>query len=328
MEKIDFVIAWVDGADPIHQAKRAKYSGQTELTDAMQSTRFASDDEVYFCIASILKYAPYCGKIYLITDTQRPQFLDLFEKEGICEANQIQIIDHQILFKDYEENLPTFNSLSIETMLWRIPSLSENFIYLNDDFFFNSASVITDFLSNQKLKIYGHWKKIAIIKAKFNYRLMLKKCFGKAIQPKYTFAQMLSADIVGLEKYFEVHHRPHMMNRPLLAHFFQIRQQLLLDQIQYRFRDAQQFLPVGLSNHLAIQSGMANLEKDVEIAYLKNTAGVELFLQQINDQTIKFGCIQSLDEIEHNAAYQVKSAMTSKFKDFLPSSLIELRMNK
>ena len=77
MNKIDFVIAWVDGSDPKHQAKRAQYSGQNVSAEAMLSTRFASDDEIYFSIASILKYVPYCGKIYVVTDQQKPLFYHL-----------------------------------------------------------------------------------------------------------------------------------------------------------------------------------------------------------------------------------------------------------
>jgi len=31
------------------------------------------------------------------------------------------------------EQLPTFNSLAIETMLWRIEGLADRFLYFNDD---------------------------------------------------------------------------------------------------------------------------------------------------------------------------------------------------
>lgn len=321
MNKIDFVIAWVDGSDPKHQAKRAQYSGQNVSAEAMLSTRFASDDEIYFSIASILKYVPYCGKIYVVTDQQKPLFLDEFSKQGICEADQIQVVDHAVLFQEFNEYLPTFNSLTIETMLWRIPQLTKHFIYLNDDFFFNAPSKITDFLENDQQKIYGHWKSNTLVKAKHNYRLILQKYFGKAMQPKYTFAQVLSAELVGLDRYYEIHHRPHMLSHELFKEYFGKNLELMKKQISYRFRSADQFLPVGLNNHLGVSKNNVTLEADLEIAYLKNEHGVSEFLSKIQTDSIKFGCIQSLDEFDGLNAKKVKDAMISKFDDFLPDSV-------
>lgn len=321
MEKIDFVIAWVDGFEPNHQVKRAQFSGQSASAEAMLSTRFASDDEVYFSIASILKYVPYCGKIYVVTDQQKPLSLDEFFQQGICEIDQIQIVDHRVLFNGLNEYLPTFNSLTIETMLWRIPQLSKHFIYLNDDFFFNAPSKITDFLENDQQKIYGHWKNNAFIKAKYNFRLGLNKYFGKPIHPKYSFAQMLSAELVGLHRYYEIHHRPHILSLDLLKGFFEQHVELMKMQISHRFRHVEQFLPVGLNNHLGITENRVILNPDLEIAYLKNEQGVNEFLSQIQKDSIKFGCIQSLDEFEILNAKKVKDAMILKFNDFLPDSV-------
>ncbi|MCK7538203.1 MAG: hypothetical protein MZV63_48255 [Marinilabiliales bacterium] len=37
--------------------------------------------------------------------------------------------------RDTRNYLPTFNSISIANMIWRIKGLSENFVYFNDDTF-------------------------------------------------------------------------------------------------------------------------------------------------------------------------------------------------
>lgn len=321
MKKVDFVIAWVDGSDPKLQAKRAKFSGKMPSSDATRSTRFASDDEIYFSIASILKYVPYCGKIYVVTDEQSPQFITEFEEQGLCSKGQISVVDHRTVFKGLEIYLPTFNSLSIETVLWRIPELSDHFIYLNDDFFFNAPSNLSDFIENDQHKIYGHLKSNNFLKAKYNLRLGLKKYFNKSMQPKYTFAQMLSAELVGLDQYYEVHHRPHILSRVLFKTYFDQHENLLKKQISHRFRSADQFLPVGLNNHLGILENTVMLVPDIEIAYLKNSDGVANFLLEIRNNHIKFGCIQSLDEFECVISQKVKNAMIDKFKDFLPHSI-------
>ena len=57
----------------------------------------------------------------------------------------VSIVDHKDLFEEYSEYLPTFNSLSIETMLYRIPGLAEQFIYFNDDFFLANNTKLEDF---------------------------------------------------------------------------------------------------------------------------------------------------------------------------------------
>lgn len=321
MEKIDFVIAWVDGNDVKHRLKRQQFQSANIVKGAAEETRFASNDEIYFSIASILKYAPYFGAIYIITDKQQPQHIHDFVEQGLCTPEQIKIIDHQTIFASHEQYLPTFNSLSIETMLWNIPGLCRYFIYLNDDFFFNAPSKLDDFLIEDRIKIYGHWQSSSLIKAKFNLRKGFNKYFGKPLQPKYTIAQMLSAELCGLNQYYEIHHRPHILDRDILQKYFEENPEILDQQIKYRFRSALQFLPVGLNNHLKIQSNEAVLYDDINIAYLKNEASLPLFLRNLNDVTIKFGCAQSLDQFDSLQKSKISSALIAKFKDYLPLSI-------
>lgn len=99
-EKIlDVIIAWVDGADPLLKQKRERYkAGKPMASDATTATRFASDDEIYYNIASIIKYAPFVRHIYIVTDQQRPAFIDEFAKQNICSADKIRIVDHKDIF--------------------------------------------------------------------------------------------------------------------------------------------------------------------------------------------------------------------------------------
>ena len=145
--------------------------------------------------------------------------------------------------------------------------------------------------------------------------------FGKIAEPKYSIAQMLSADCIGLSHYYEIHHRPHILNRSMLKNFFDHNSQLLNKQISFKFRNIDQLLPVGLSNHLAIQSNQAVLKADVEIAYLKDDRNLEQFISDLANDEIKFGCIQSLDQLEKNAEQKLSFALTEKFKDVLPSQI-------
>ena len=321
MKKLDFVIAWVDGSDENHRLKRQQFQPENVVKGAAEDTRFAHNDEIYFSIASILKYVPYCGTIYIITDHQQPSFVGEFEAQGLCRSGQIQVVDHQEIFRNYQQYLPTFNSLTIETMLWNIPNLSQYFIYLNDDFFFNAPSKISDFLVDDYIKIYGHWSNNLLVKTKFNIRKGLNKYFAKPLAPKYTVAQMLSAELCGMSRYFEIHHRPHVLDKILFQKYFEAHPSVLEKQISYRFRSALQFLPVGLNNHLKIKYKQAELFNDIEIAYLKNETSIELFFKNLNNSNVKVGCIQSLDQFEEKQFQKISSALNLKFKDYLPKSI-------
>lgn len=319
MQTLDFVITWVDGCDTQFQQKKEKYTQLNLPKSAVDSTRFAHQNEVYFCIASILKYAPYCGTIYLVTDQQTPKWLHEFVAQGICGENKIQVIDHHVLFQNAQEGLPTFNSLTIETMLYDIPNVSSAFIYLNDDFFFNAPSKITDFIEDHKIVIYGHWQSNLIKKLKYKVRQFFKG--QKPLAPKYSTAQMLSADMLGLDQYYEIHHRPHVVQAQLLKTYFNQNPHILQAQIQHKFRHIEQFLPIGLSNHLAIQQHRAILKSDLKIAYLKNKDDTDLLIQQLNQTDIFFGCIQSLDQLPTVQQQKIQHHLIEKFKDFLPSQL-------
>lgn len=120
---IDAVITWVDGNDPAHRAKRIAAMAEAGLSgrsNATYETRFLDNGEIYYCIASILKYAPFIRHIYVVTDNQKPTKIDDFVLEGICDKDRIRIVDHKEILAGYDEAMPTFNSLTLESVLWRI----------------------------------------------------------------------------------------------------------------------------------------------------------------------------------------------------------------
>ena len=126
MEKIDAVITWVDGAGPNYQRKLKKYLNDSNTI----RKQYLQANEICFCIASIIKYAPFIRKIFVVTDNQTP---DLNSIKDFIPLDRVVIIDHKNVFENYERFLPTFNIRSIDAVLHRIKGLSEKFIYFNDD---------------------------------------------------------------------------------------------------------------------------------------------------------------------------------------------------
>ena len=73
--KIDAVITWVDGDDPRHREKRSRYGHEKifEAQDVAGDTRYSSLGEIFWCVASINRFAPWIDRIYIVTDGQDPK---------------------------------------------------------------------------------------------------------------------------------------------------------------------------------------------------------------------------------------------------------------
>jgi hypothetical protein len=123
---IDAVYLWVDGSDPVWQAKKKQHDDSADESHGSAESRFISRNELYFSIRSLLEHARWVNKIWIVTDGQVPELGEF--------ADKVTLVDH----KDFipAEYLPTFNSHTITANLHRIPGLSEHFLYLNDDIFF------------------------------------------------------------------------------------------------------------------------------------------------------------------------------------------------
>ena len=59
--KIDAVITWVDGNDPVHRRKRMTYANPDMLLadDIAGDTRFVEVGEIAWCVASIKQVAMF-----------------------------------------------------------------------------------------------------------------------------------------------------------------------------------------------------------------------------------------------------------------------------
>lgn len=130
--KIDFVIPWVDGSDPVWLKEKNKYLGMESNTS---SNRYRDMGILKYWFRAVEAYAPWVNQIHFITWGHLPEWLN-------TEHPKLHIVNH----KDYipEEYLPTFSSHPIELNLHRIPGLSDHFVYFNDDMFLNNE-MLPDF---------------------------------------------------------------------------------------------------------------------------------------------------------------------------------------
>lgn len=125
---IDVVFSYVDGADAEWQRNLRAVLGDDARIDALPfANRYREWGELRYAMRSVDMYAPWVRRIFLVvaSPSQLPTWLDV-------RHERIKIVFHSELVSDAASQLPTFNSLVIESFLHHIPELSEHFLYFNN----------------------------------------------------------------------------------------------------------------------------------------------------------------------------------------------------
>jgi hypothetical protein len=125
---IDMVFSWVDGTDAEFQRARARRMQSYIVGEGDDhAARYRQLDELRYALRSVNLFAPWVRRIFVVTDSPRPRWLD--------DHPKVTIVRSEEFFAD-PSVLPTHNSQAVESQLHRIEGLSEHFLYSNDDMFF------------------------------------------------------------------------------------------------------------------------------------------------------------------------------------------------
>lgn len=304
---MDVVIAWVDGDDPLLAAKRNSFlkGDSTNISSGAHSTRFASSNEIRYCLLSILRFAPFVRTIFIVTDGQDPNLYGDIQKWFPERLESVKIVDHKEIYEGFEDYLPTFNSISIGNMIWRIKGLSDNFVYFNDDIFLIRSMKPEEWFADGRPVMRGRWvaapaprilwKKLRIF---FNRCLLSRNSFNP--RASFHLGQWNSAALLGYRfRYFTTSHTAHTVTRKLVEDYFNKNNSLLKKNISFRFRDHSQFTFISLSNHLQLRDGNRQIASP-DVAYLKPFNRPANYIDNKisfceNNPAIKFMCVQSLD---------------------------------
>ena len=303
---IDVVIAWVDGSDNFLIKKRKNYlkSNLNEIPPGAQSTRFSSLNEINYCLISILKFASFVRKIFIVTDEQTPSINEIVKKYFPKRISDIEIIDHKHIFRDYEDFLPTFNSICISNMLWRIEGLSDHFVYFNDDVFLTRKILPEVWFKKARPVLRGNWvfppfERLIWDKLRVNYH-KIRFGINKEKPPSFQINQWNAAQLLKFKfRYLKSSHTPLAMNKKVLENYFTKNKNILKENLKFRFRNYKQFNTVALANHLEYITGNKNLSKS-QAVYMKPYNRGEKYItrkfkQCKQSQNNLFLCIQSLD---------------------------------
>ena len=296
MEKIDAVITWVDGSEPNYKLKLEENLKNKKIINR----QYTQANEIDFCVASIIKFAPFVRKIFIVTDKQKPRFSGI---RHMVSLEKIEIIDHEEIFRDNLDCMPSFNIRSIDALLFKIKNLSDKFIYFNDDMFLIKETTKEDWFKDNKAVLTGSWAK--------TYNKQLIKTISHKIKnllnirPSFNAAQSKAANIVGFHnKYFKSFHCGRPQIKSVIKDFYDKNPQRLTDQIRYKFRDGRQYMPYSLCWHLLIKENLyieSSTNKLVEINKSRNLSAIKLekILKSIDSKAeVKFLNIQDLNMAE------------------------------
>ena len=296
MEKIDAVITWVDGSEPNYKLKLEENLKNKKIINR----QYTQANEIDFCVASIIKFAPFVRKIFIVTDKQKPKFSGI---RHMVSLEKIEIIDHEEIFRDNLDCMPSFNIRSIDALLFKIKNLSDKFIYFNDDMFLIKETTKEDWFKDNKAVLTGSW-------AKTYNKHLIKTISHKIknllnIRPSFNAAQSKAANIVGFHnRYFKSFHCGRPQIKSVIKDFYDKNPQRLTNQIRYKFRDGRQYMPYSLCWHLLIKENLyveSSTNKLVEINKSRNLSAIKLenILKSIDSKAeVKFLNIQDLNMAE------------------------------
>lgn len=314
---IDAVITWVDGNDASLRAKRESYmhSGrEARNTEIAGNSRFDNKGEIFWCVASINRFAPWIRKIWIVTDSQRPAGLEKWTAENFENPIPMEVVDHKVIFRGYECLLPTFNSRAIETMVWRIPGLADRYLYFNDDMFLASPNAISDrFTEDGKLVNYGHPMNVRATEFLFH----LKHRQAGLMPPGYKNGMTNAAKLVGSKKFIYHQHSVVAQDRRILEDFYTTHEEEMIRNASYRFRNAAQHRAQSLCLILAAQQGKLVNIHDERTAFFKPSVSkpegyMARKMQEADNHQALQGCINSLDRGNEKQFLEFKEWITKR----------------
>ena len=149
-QPIDLVIAYVNNQDLVWRKNYISFCNKCNLNQKiveLLGSRYGGITFIYDNLKLVTKNMPWINKIYLLISNKEQIIPSLLPPN--CEI----VLHEQFIPYMF---LPTFNSTTIEMFLWRIPNLSEHFIYANDDMLPTGKLEPKDFFENGKIKI--NWR--------------------------------------------------------------------------------------------------------------------------------------------------------------------------
>ena len=303
---IDLVYLWVDGNDPKWQAKRNAFlERKVENSLSSFNGRYVNNDELKYSLRSVERYAPWVRKIFIVTDDQTPEWLDI-------ENPKIKIIDHKEILP--AESLPCFNSNVLEHFLYKISNLSEYFILSNDDTFFNKIVSPTTFFGKDGYPI------IRLTRKPFRrFRWFLREQIFKNPHKLYSKALFNAAELVKQKFGFFYNGLPHHnIDSYLKSDCIRVGEQIFKNEIDHtkmnHIRNANDIQRI-------VYSYVALAEKRGHLRYVSNDESLHIHIQKdrhfekLKKFNPTFFCINDTEYADDNDRMKLKVWLSTRFPE-------------
>lgn len=326
MSKIDFVITWVDGSDPVWLEEKDRVSKLEGRASDNKNNRYRDWDTIKFLFRSIEKNTPWVNKVYLITYGHLPKWLNI-------DNPKLVVVNH----KDYipSEYLPTFNSNAIELNMNKIKDLSEAFVYFNDDLIILNPCSEEDFFKdglpcNTAIEAphipcdetinYANITNTEVINRYYDKKKCIKKNLFKWFNFKYGKGNFKTFSQLGFTKFtgFKTHHLAYSMNKSILDWLWKHEFDLLDNTCKNTFRnkyDCNQWLV----SDMQIASGNfypRSINFGKSMAFTDNISNNDKIINTIASKKYKIICLNdnvTKDDIFDRELENMTKALLKRF---------------
>ena len=303
IHSIDLVYLWVDGNNPEWLAKRAAFlDGKTD--NSLTNYRsYLNNDELKYSLRSVERYAPWIRNIFILTDNQKPKWLDISNPK-------IKIIDQNDILPN--KSLPCFNSNVLEHFLYKIPNLSEHFLLSNDDMFLNRTVLPNTFFAADGFPI------IRLNRKPFRrFRWFLREQILKKPHKLYSKALFNAAELV--KNKFGVFYNGlphHNIDSYLKSDCLRVSEQIFKDEI-----DQMKMNHVRSSNDIqrVIYSYVALAEKRGHLQHVSSKDSLHVHIQKerhyerLEKINPTFFCMNDTEYADDNDRMKLKEWLNNRF---------------
>lgn len=323
MDKIDFVITWVDSNDPAWQKEFNTYLPQNHWTNDIRTVRYRNWDNLRYWFRGVEKFAPWVNKVHFVSCGQTPDWLNL-------NAPKLHFVKHS----DYipGEYLPTFSSRPIILNLHRIKELSEHFVIFDDDCFlidkvepkrFFRKGLPCDKAAFSPLTpniplIHKDYNNLCVINSSFKKYETLRKNFWKWFSPQAGNRLLRTLFLLPWREFtgFYTHHLPQGYLKSTLEEVWERHEEVMLRTTASRFRNITDVCPWVLRYWQLAKGNFVplNVEKD-GIYILISETSLDEIVNIIECHKKKIICLCENDETPYEEA---KERINAAFHKILP----------
>lgn len=258
-KSVDVVYTWVDDSFPGYAQTLRAYA--TDRRDTNPNRTRDNLDLLRYSLRSLEAYMPFVRRIHIVScRPQVPAWLDTGHPD-------IRVVHHDRIMAP--EILPTFNSFSIVSHLARIPDLSSQFLYFEDDMLAFRPLKAEDFkAADGRSKVFLEDRPSPVMSA-------LDPASSSPWNLALARANEVLAAAFGAKPFSYLAHGPQLIDRDLFARMCERFADDIATTRGSRFRAHGNVPPEYLYPHFALETGAANRADGAEVRHMAGYASLE-----------------------------------------------------